>query len=319
MFQRDVPGLRRPSRTRRSKAAGTSCKKTAARISRASSLRSCGAELVGPAGRRTARCRRAARRGPRDGRGPACTTPRTRSIARAASGWSSSRRAGTRRSPASMSRRSASRFRADIGYVTAKVGADGAVFDDDDRILLVTPGRRRRGDSSRAGSTRTSRPSRRSCASSPRSSASPVGSSELVGRVLPPRELRARTALGDLGRLPLLDHVARASRCSRTRSLDVAWRASTTSPSGTSTTTMLARGARERVAAPRDRRREPVRCSLAVVAAAGARLGRRSRRAESALARFASWRSESRSTKCARTPRTWVGAAASRSSRALRR
>jgi 8-oxo-dGTP pyrophosphatase MutT (NUDIX family) len=31
----------------------------------------------------------------------------------------------------------AERFAADLGYVTAKVGADAAVFDDDDRILLV--------------------------------------------------------------------------------------------------------------------------------------------------------------------------------------
>ena len=29
------------------------------------------------------------------------------------------------------------RFAADVGYVTAKVGADAAIFDDDDRILLV--------------------------------------------------------------------------------------------------------------------------------------------------------------------------------------
>src|SRR5215472_7307744 len=29
------------------------------------------------------------------------------------------------------------RFAADLGYVTAKVGADAAVFDDDNRILLV--------------------------------------------------------------------------------------------------------------------------------------------------------------------------------------
>jgi 8-oxo-dGTP pyrophosphatase MutT (NUDIX family) len=29
------------------------------------------------------------------------------------------------------------RFDAEVGYVTAKVGADAAVFDDDDRILLV--------------------------------------------------------------------------------------------------------------------------------------------------------------------------------------
>lgn len=29
------------------------------------------------------------------------------------------------------------RFAAEIGYVTAKVGADAAVFDDDDRVLLV--------------------------------------------------------------------------------------------------------------------------------------------------------------------------------------
>ncbi len=29
------------------------------------------------------------------------------------------------------------RFEAEIGYVTARVGADAAVFDDDDRILLV--------------------------------------------------------------------------------------------------------------------------------------------------------------------------------------
>jgi 8-oxo-dGTP pyrophosphatase MutT (NUDIX family) len=29
------------------------------------------------------------------------------------------------------------RFRAETGYCTAKVGADGAVFDDDERVLLV--------------------------------------------------------------------------------------------------------------------------------------------------------------------------------------
>jgi ADP-ribose pyrophosphatase YjhB (NUDIX family) len=38
------------------------------------------------------------------------------------------------------------RFLAETGYVTAKVGADGAVFDDDDRILLV-----RRADDGRWG------------------------------------------------------------------------------------------------------------------------------------------------------------------------
>jgi ADP-ribose pyrophosphatase YjhB (NUDIX family) len=38
------------------------------------------------------------------------------------------------------------RFRTDIGYVTAKVGADGAVFDDDGRILLI-----RRADDNRWG------------------------------------------------------------------------------------------------------------------------------------------------------------------------
>ena len=38
------------------------------------------------------------------------------------------------------------RFLADTGYVTAKVGADGAVFDADDRVLLV-----RRADDNRWG------------------------------------------------------------------------------------------------------------------------------------------------------------------------
>ena len=70
-------------------------------------------------------------------RKPGCTTPPTRSIATATTSCWRSRRTSTPTGPVSTSAEVRARFARDLGYVTAKVGADGALFDEHDRILLV--------------------------------------------------------------------------------------------------------------------------------------------------------------------------------------
>ena len=129
------------------------------------------------------------------------------------------------------------RFLAETGYITAKVGADGAVFDDDGRVLL-DPARRRRQVGTRRGVGRSERVarSRPSSASSPKSSASTVGVEQLVGTFFRPANVGLRTALVRLGRVPLLDRRAHDFRFQPHEVLEARGITSTRSPTGTSTT-----------------------------------------------------------------------------------
>ena len=125
--------------------------------------------------------------------------------------------------PARIRKTIRARFLADTGYVTAKVGADGAVFDADDRVLLV-----RRADDDRWGLVAGwVDPNESPEQTLVREFAEELGVEgrveRFVGTVLPAGERGLRTPLGDLARLPLLDHSRTASRCSRTRCSKAAW------------------------------------------------------------------------------------------------
>src|SRR5262249_51226577 len=119
------------SRTRRSKAAATSCRKTAARSSRrwsragspASSVDSIDVTALLDEVRAIAQTGLHYATAPFDrDRYERLLTLTTREYAQQSGLDESDVRA---------------RFARDVGYVTAKVGADGAIFDEHDRILLV--------------------------------------------------------------------------------------------------------------------------------------------------------------------------------------
>ena len=137
------------------------------------------------------------------------------------------------------------RFVAETGYATTKLGADGAVFDADDRVLLV----RRADDGTWGLVAGWVDPNESPVQTLVREFAEELGV-EGRGRtarrgVLSSGKCRVRAALGDLPRVPVLGSRSRRSPFSSTRC---------SRPAGTTSTTItdwhlnheaLARGARE--------------------------------------------------------------------------
>ncbi len=199
------PGLRGPSRTRRSTGGGHFLQEDRGEeLARVVADCSCRADRWPDAPTISSRCSTRSRRSRR----PACTTARTRSIASgrerlvelASRGYG----AIVRRSiPTRCARGSSPRS----ATSTAKVGADGAVFDDDDRVLLV-----RRADDDRWGLVAGWVDPNESPEQTRRARARGRARRRRAGRavrrrVLPARRTRARAPHGrDLARLPLLDH-----------------------------------------------------------------------------------------------------------------
>ena len=202
------------------------------------------------------------------------------------------------------------RFLAETGYATAKVGADGAVFDDDGRVLLI-----RRADDGLwglvAGWVDPNEAPEETIVREFAEELGVVGRVEqLVGTCFRPANVGLRTALVRLGRVRLLDREPRlplpAPRGARS-GLGSHGRRHRLAPEPRA----VARGARSTGGGA-----APSRAPLS-----GRVRPRRSRRGlasvdttAGASAASASWRSLNRSTKCVVTPRTWVGAASPRRS-----
>ena len=203
------------------------------------------------------------------------------------------------------------RFLAEIGYATAKVGADGAVFDDDDRVLLV-----RRADDGKwglvAGWVDPNEAPEETIVREFAEELGVVGRVEqLVGTCFRPANAGYGPARVRLGRLPLLDREPRLPL---------------PGPRGAGGGLASPRRGHRLASQPRTARATRVRRLVArhrplAPLTSVATTPRRSRprrpgdRSTPTTTRSRRWRAGARSAgrrSALRTPRTWVGAASRR-------